>query len=286
MSFPVPERCSDNVVEPLPGTAKKTKVYVVLEWPRGWSHDVLDGDTFGPELTEALNAKLGKGASLQLIRRPGREGRWAEKLHLYLVFAEEAVTELLLVDGPDAVLTLDLTGPGRNGGQVVDEPLVLVCTHGKRDVCCAVKGRPLAQSLAQYAPDIVWESSHMKGHRFAPAMLLLPWGYSFGRLNEHAARELVSSAVEGRFFYPGNRGRGTLSAQEQVAELAVAQMLIDDAEPLAFGALAVDEEVVTHPDGRSWSVDVEQIVVDGVIASCGDEPKSSTAWVAAEVTPR
>ncbi len=31
----------------------------------------------------------------------------------------------------------------------------------------------------------------------------MPWGYSFGRLNIEAARELVRAAQRGQYFYPG-----------------------------------------------------------------------------------
>ena len=149
------EFCSDIQVEPLPGTAKKESVYVLFEWPGGWSRDVLDGDTFGPELTAQLKAKLKGVAGLQLIRRPGRDGRQVGKMHrCYLVWAEQGVMELVLLTGPEKILDLDLTGPGCNGGGTLDTPLVLVCTHAKRDTCCAVKGRPLAAELVADYP--IW----------------------------------------------------------------------------------------------------------------------------------
>jgi len=153
--------CSDYQVEPLPGTAKKESVFVLFEWPGGWSRDVLDGDTFGPELTAQLKEKLNGQAGLQLIRRPGRDGRQIGTMHrCYLVWAEQGVMELILLTGPEKILDLDLTAPGRNGGGTLDTPLVLVCTHAKRDKCCAVKGRPLAAELVEDYPDMVWETSH------------------------------------------------------------------------------------------------------------------------------
>lgn len=275
------QRCSDVRGEPLPGSAKKERVYVILEWPQGWSRDVLDGGVFGDELTAQLKKKLSKVASLQLIRQPGRDGRQIDKHRLYLVFVEQARTELLAVDGPEAILDLDLSGPGRNGGQLVEDPLILVCTHGKRDVCCAVKGRPLAAELADRFPG-VWETSHTKGHRFAPSILLMPWGYSFGRLNVEAASAMVAAAIKGEWFQPGNRGCGLYSPRGQVAEVAVAGML----DHLSYGDLTVveaDPVVVTHVDGRRWAVELEKKEVTGVISSCGDAPKTSAVWVASAI---
>ena len=281
------EFCSDIQVEPLPGTAKKESVYVLFEWPGGWSRDVLDGDTFGPDLTAQLKAKLKGVAGLQLIRRPGRDGRQVGKMHrCYLVWAEQGVMELVLLTEPEKILDLDLTGPGRNGGGAVETPLVLVCTHAKRDTCCAVKGRPLAAELVEDYPDMVWETSHTKGHRFAPSVMLMPWGYSFGRMNKEAAAQMIAAAARGKYFYPVNRGRGIFGPRGQVAELAVARALIDAGEELSYGQLtATDSGEVSHIDGRRWRVALEEREVEGVVSSCGDAPKTGQAIVATGVEP-
>ncbi|KQB87475.1 sucrase ferredoxin [Corynebacterium lowii] len=283
----VAQRCSDIHGEPLPGTAKKGDVYVLFEWPGGWSRDVLDGGTFGPELSAQIKAALKGKAALQLIRRPGREGQRIGARHrCYLVWARTGQMELLLLDAPVDLLALDLSGPGRNGGQRVDTPLMLVCTHGRRDVCCAVKGRPLAAELAATFPSgLVWETSHTKGHRFAPSVLLMPWGYSFGELNPQAGRDLLEHALTGRFFYPANRGSGLYGPRGQVAELHVARRLIDAGEALHYGDLTVSDSPgeaveVRHRDGRTWEVPLEQREVPGVVASCGARPKTARVWVA------
>lgn len=278
-------RCSDIQVEPLPGTAKREHTYVVLEHPGGWSRDILDGETFGAELTARLRAHLKGNAGLQLIRRPGRAGQTTGPRRLFLVFTEQAVVETLTVTEPEEILDLDLSGPGRNGAAPVTHPLVLVCTHGKRDVCCALKGRPLAAELVERFPgDLVWETSHTKGHRFAPSLLLMPWGYSFGRLNHQAAAALVDAALAGTYFLPGNRGCGRYEPRGQVAELAVATALVEAGEAPGFADLSVAGDVVTHADGRTWAVELKKQEVTGVVSSCGDDPKVGTSWVAEKVT--
>lgn len=284
--------CSDIQVEPLAGTAKQESVYVLFEWPAAWSRDVLDGHTFGPGLTERLKAKLKGVAGLQLIRRPGRAGRERGTGHFrcFVVWAKEGLVQDYILNGPEDILDLDLENPR---GTCL--PLVLVCTHAKRDACCAVKGRPLAASLACEYEETVWETSHTKGHRFAPSVLLMPWGYSFGRLNVEAGRELVGKALRGEYFYPANRGSGLNTPQGQVAELAVAQLLLDVPETLHYGDLHVDaaaeaaaEDSVTvrHADGRAWVVELEEKEASGVVSSCGDEPKTSRFYVACRVERR
>ena len=286
--------CSDVEVEPLPGTAKPGSVYVLFEWPEAWPRDVMGDAALGEELTAKLAPMLeAHDATLLLIRHPTREGRNISDHHLYLVFADEAVTEVKHVDSPDELLELDLSGPGRNGAERRERPLLLICTHAKRDRCCAAKGRPLLNELHARHPfgpgnDVVWETSHIKGHRFAPTMLLLPWAYSFGRMNIEAADAMLADASEGLYFVPGNRGRGTLGPAEQVAELAVAA----EVPGARYGQFEVaasggDSALVTDTaSGQVYEVQLEQRPVSGVVDSCGKPPKESTAWVAASVTPR
>lgn len=286
--------CSDVEVEPLPGTAKPGSVYVLFEWPEAWPRDVMGDAALGEELTAKLAPMLeAHGATLLLIRHPTREGRNITDHHLYLVFADEAVTEVKHVDSPDELLELDLSGPGRNGAERRERPLLLICTHAKRDRCCAVKGRPLVNELHARHPfgpgnDVVWETSHIKGHRFAPTMLLMPWAYSFGRMNIEATDAMLADASEGLYFVPGNRGRGTLGPAEQVAELAVAA----EVPGARYGQFEVaasggdSAQVTDTASGQVYEVQLEQRPVSGVVDSCGKPPKESTAWVAASVTPR
>ena len=285
--------CSDVEVEPLPGTAKPGSVYVLFEWPEAWPRDVMGDAALGEELTAKLAPMLeAHDATLLLIRHPTREGRHISDHHLYLVFADEAVTEVKHVDSPDELLELDLSGPGRNGAECRERPLLLICTHAKRDRCCAVKGRPLLNELHARYPfgpgnDVVWETSHIKGHRFAPTMLLLPWAYSFGRMNIEATDAMLADASEGRYFVPGNRGRGTLGPAEQVAELAVAA----EVPGARYGQFEVaasggdSAQVTDTASGQVYEVQLEQRPVSGVVDSCGKPPKESTAWVAVSVAP-
>ncbi|WJY91345.1 Sucrase/ferredoxin-like protein [Corynebacterium faecale] len=287
---PNPVRCSDTGVEPLPGTAKTGDRFVLLEHPGAWSRDVLDGDTFAPEFTGRLKKHLkASGMGLQLIRKPGREGRQITGHTVYLVFSDQQVMERLVLDSVEQIMDLDLSAPGQNdaefGARPVAHPVLLICTHAKRDVCCALKGRPLAAELvADFPSDYVWESSHTKGHRFAPSMMLMPWNYSFGQLNREATTDMLMAAQKGEFFLPGNRGRGTVDARSQVVELAVAGHLISRGETVGLSGFQVDGTQVRLPDGRVFEVEVSQEDVDGVISSCGDAPKVAKSWVATAVT--
>lgn len=315
--------CSDLQHEPLPGTAKAGSLFVALEHQYGWSNDILDGGVFGEELTGRIKEWLAqRGAVLQLIRRPGRLGQIpCDGVTMYVAHCPPAGDGPNVGSGPflekrqvcdaEEMLSLDI-GLGRptEGAVAVEKPLLLVCTHGKRDRCCAVKGRPIAQALANVHPDVVWETSHSKGHRFAPALVLLPWNYSYGRLSAAETNEMLDDAYASTLHRNGCRGRGVWDARGQVAELAargeagewgidaVVAVHADDVEGAVFGAdpdetpdvLAQVSDVLVHApgadaaavvafaDGRRYGVALGKMVTEGVVSSCGDAPGPKKGW--------
>lgn len=159
------------------------------------------------------------------------------------------------------------------------EPLALVCTNGKRDRCCALLGRPLASELAASGAE-VWEITHIGGHRFSPTLLVLPYGYAYGRATAHSVKEVLASARRGRIAVDGARGRSAWDRPGQAADLAVRRHTGEDradaltvaevttcplpssgdtaAHPAATGWAAT----VRHYDGRSWQVTLAQLPAD------------------------
>ncbi len=84
--------------------------------------------------------------------------------------------------------------PGQRRGP---QRLALVCTNGKRDQCCALRGRPVAAAIAAATDWDTWECSHLGGHRFAATMMLLPTGDMFGWLDPESALEVMQTVRRG-----------------------------------------------------------------------------------------
>jgi hypothetical protein len=116
--------------------------------------------------------------------------------------------------GADAELVATVDAPG----DPYDGPLVLVCSHGRHDTCCAVRGRPVAAALAAADPEPVWESSHVGGCRFAPAVVLLPHGYVLGGLDPAAAPAVLAAYRAGHVDPSVVRGRTALPPAVQAAQ--------------------------------------------------------------------
>lgn len=104
---------------------------------------------------------------------------------------------------------------------------VLVCTNGRHDVCCAVRGRPVAAALASRWPEAVWETTHTGGDRFATNAVVLPDGVIYGGLDPGSAVEVVSAHHAGQTERRHVRGYIGLAPPEQATRLLSAPTLAE-----------------------------------------------------------
>jgi hypothetical protein len=107
---------------------------------------------------------------------------------------------------------------GEDQGSVSTEPVYLVCTHGRHDACCAVRGRPVAAALASAYPERTWECSHIGGDRFAANVVVLPHGLFYGHVPPTRALELARQYDEGAVVPDLLRGSGTFAPPVQAAQ--------------------------------------------------------------------
>lgn len=260
------ERCSRlsaTVGEPTAGTAPGAAAWIALEQPGPWGREAATESHLDPELGRTLAERAASaGARLALIRRPGRHAEPVGTRTVWLAGTVPGRATLYRaeVDDPRALLDLDLAAlvAGRPAGLGEPEsgPVLLVCTNARRDACCALYGRPLAQDLSARYPGRIWETSHLGGHRFAPTALLLPGGYAYGRLTPASGGWVMDAAAAGRLLLPGLRGRTSFPPAAQVAEVAVREAIReDDPEALRASGDGADGVVtVEHVDGRAWRV--------------------------------
>jgi hypothetical protein len=107
---------------------------------------------------------------------------------------------------------------GADPGEVSNEPIYLVCTHGRHDACCAVRGRPVAAALAAAYPERTWECSHIGGDRFAANVVVLPHSLFYGHVAAPRAVELAKHYDEGLVVPDLLRGSGAFTPPVQAAQ--------------------------------------------------------------------
>jgi hypothetical protein len=213
--------------EPLAATASRVDHWLLVEYRRLWSRDTIGGSGLSDELKEHLRAQLRAlpNSRLLLVRRPERRGR--RGLAVFLARSLEADRSLhgLEIDEYDELLGLDLAGALGGGtpvGAPVGHPLYVVCTHGKRDRCCAKHGRPLYDELREQGDEgWVWQSTHVGGDRFAGNVVTLPDGLFFGRMTRADVWPLLDEHLAGRIDLAHYRGRSCYGFAVQAAERRV-----------------------------------------------------------------
>ncbi|RDI32035.1 sucrase ferredoxin [Lentzea flaviverrucosa] len=278
-------RCStlsDFAGEPLAGTAATATAWLCLEQPGPWGRDALTESHLDPELGAELQRRAaGTGVRILLIRRPGRhaDDHVPARRRLYLASAKPGASWLEQADlaSPEEALELDFEalGQGRSTafGTPVRDPLLLICTNSKRDVCCALYGRPIATALH------LWECTHTGGHRFAPTGVLLPTGHLYGRLDHQLAQRVVTEGI----VADRCRGRSCFTPRGQVAEVAVREKISEHRDVLTVVAETPDSATVRHADGREWRVALTEQTVPARPASCGKSPDIAIALVATAI---
>lgn len=262
---------SSSLAEPVAATAATARTWLLLEQPGPWGPKALTGSHLDPRVGRALErAAAGTGVRVGLIRRPGRHADRHDVRRRVAYMAHTVPggswVRDAIVEDPAALLGLDFEALGRGdhrgfGMAYEGDPLALVCTNGKRDRCCALNGRPLAAELAASGLGQVWEVTHLGGHRFSPTMLVLPYGYAYGRVDARLARQVLAAAREGHMVLEGCRGRSAWERPGQAAELAVRRLTGE----LRAEALTVDGAHgtrVRHLDGRVWDVGVTPVAAE------------------------
>jgi hypothetical protein len=300
--------------EPLAGTAPVVGCYIIIEQPGPWGREALLDSHLPQDLgKQLLSLTVGTQVKIVLARHPDRLERDAHTGHnVWIAHTAPGHRGMRhgMVNDLTALLDWDYAAIAEGNlppiGHIQRRPLTFVCTHGSRDACCAVVGRSVYDELLASVPtderSLVWEISHLGGHRFAPTTLSLPSGSVHGRLDASDTIAMRAAATQGQVFLKGFRGRGSVPAPLQVACIAVRNAYdITDAEamdvlrvvneravPAPTSIVFLDEKMETevrHADGRCWRVTVQRKQLPGLRAeSCGNDPEAIFAWTVLEVT--
>ncbi len=246
-----PFRCSDEARrrgDPIAGTAPPARRWLLVELDARWLPAALTSLVSDPATRAALEAiATAAGARIMLIRRHGRRqtsprrswcvvddprtargpittwGTWVgadDLIHPATLLKHQAASAHALTAS-----TQRHHGAPQGPVWPTEPELLLVCTHGKHDVCCATRGRPVAAALTERWPKATWECSHTGGDRFAANVISLPDGACYGGLDPDVAVEVLEqhfAAGPNTAYLRGWTGR---TPAEQAAVIAAHRAL-------------------------------------------------------------
>jgi len=230
-----PTPCSQaslDAGEPVYASATgKTDIWLLLEHDGVWKPKILESPGLAPRTRAWFEAFMADHptARPQLIRRD-RQTRTDSRLRFFFVVSGEEDPRIwsFALDDAAELERLDLASlvanPRGMPAHQRHRPLFLVCTHGKRDACCARFGPSVYQALKAEWDDEVWQCSHIGGHRFAATMLCFPHGLCFGRLGGSAALRVARGYAARRLTdLLHYRGRTAYAPPVQAAEYFLRQ---------------------------------------------------------------
>jgi hypothetical protein len=271
-------RCSDDARrrdDVMAATAGPAHRFLLVEVSGPWGRSaLLDSRLDRYHAGRLADAADAAGVRVLVIRRPGRTPQrrsWGEvprsAVALVDVSAQGRAVGWHSWSLPHELLDIDLYGRVEPNGR---QDVALVCTHGRHDLCCAVRGRPVASALAAASPWDVWECSHLGGDRFAANVLLLPTGDLFGGLDEKTAPAVAAAHREGRVVAEHYRGRfGTAPA----AQAAVQHLLEHAGTQVREDVVVQRVERLPDEDAQRWQVDAA--VREGSVGSGRDSGRGS-----------
>jgi hypothetical protein len=285
---PLAHRCAIESLgrqEPMAGTAWHAERWLVVEQPGSWGAKALTQSYLDPDVGAALETAGERwGVRVLLARRPSwvpRRQVETRRVHLVHTGIEARWIEQLDVDvGDDSrLLGIDLRTLAYPDPPGIGEPgpasLLLVCTNGKRDPCCADLGRPVVRALAAAGEPDVWEASHVGGDRFAGNLVCLPEGVYYGRVEADVAVGLVADHRRGVLDLERYRGRSCYASTVQAAEAYVRKDLgerrIDGLAVLSTERRNGGYVVVRlqQRDGRTVDVVVDRVRERPALLTCG-----------------
>jgi hypothetical protein len=243
-----PERCapaSERRGDPLIATAAPAGRFVLVEQPGAWGRDALRDSRYGPALTRLVARCRAADARLLLIRRAHRDPSPSRAFAVADVRPGREAIAWGSFEDDGELAEID---PTRFPTEPSLSPAFLVCTHGRRDPCCAARGWPVVVALRDAFPAQTWQCSHVGGDRFAANVVALPHGIYYGRVTPADAVALAHRHVEGRVTLPSLRGRScfppSVQAAQHFARLDLGVDEIDALAPVGIEQVAPDETAV------------------------------------------
>lgn len=203
--------------EPLGATASRIDHWLLVEYRGLWSHDALAGSGLSDQVKNRLRTLVAERPRTRLlfIRRPNRRSH--DAVAVYVADSREGNERLgrLELRDHEELRALD---PFK-AAEPVDEPLFLVCTHGKHDRCCARYGRPLWEAVSEELDEVsAWQCTHVGGDRFAGNLVILPHGLYYGRVDREDVGEVLDHHFSGQIALEHYRGRSCWPFAVQAAE--------------------------------------------------------------------
>ncbi len=269
--------------ESLFGTVKPVQVWLLLEFNGRWNSEAFDDS----DLPEAVKTRLTTWlvtipqSRILLIRQKPRLAPEGIQFYVALPRPHDPLLYAFTLKAYEDLLALNIPllvdDPAVYEVQRQHDPLALVCTHGRRDPCCARLGVPVYERLVEQMGARVWQATHVGAHRFAANVLFFPHGIYYGRVAPDDANNLAVAYRDGQMVPELLRGRSAYDQPVQAAE-ALLRLETGITDLAAFQLVrndAAESGVVQFAAANGGALHTVEVAEDPeaaqIMASCGDD---------------
>lgn len=206
------------------GTASMGDAWLLLEYAQPWGARAYQESAIPKAVKTHLSSVLKSiPRSRVLFIKQARKVKGP--FVLFVVRSRESSSSILKYEFSEYEQLLDfdlasaLAGGSPAGTTPWEDALFLVCTHGKRDKCCAKFGIPIYKTICTLVGESsAWQCSHVGGDRFAANVVCFPDGIFYGHMTEENAKLIVKEYYDRRIVLPNFRGRACYPFPVQAAE--------------------------------------------------------------------
>ncbi|MVM33966.1 hypothetical protein GO755_28280 [Spirosoma sp. HMF4905] len=202
--------------------------FLLIEYNYAWEEKVLETSTIIPDEVKAFldtGVENGDFSRIFLVKN-GQSNR--DSIHLFLVNnrPEDPFAKQLCINNYQDLLAIDFRQEFANETDRLPEPMYLVCTHGKVDMCCSKFGLPIYKRLIELGAD-VWQCTHVTGDRFAPNVVQVPSGHYYGHLQLDEIEPFYDTLQSNQLYFTKYRGQSWYSKPQQAADYFLRKHLAD-----------------------------------------------------------
>ncbi|HEX8707063.1 MAG TPA: sucrase ferredoxin [Pyrinomonadaceae bacterium] len=254
------------------GTASVGDTWLLVEYPHFWGPKAIHDSALLPAVKNHLSLIL-KTVPRTRVLFIKQDRRMTDAPSLFIVRCRERNPAIYRtkLESYGRLLDFDLpsliAGAGWGDAKPFDGPLYLVCTHGRRDKCCAKFGYPIFKALRSERRNAVWQSSHVGGDRFAANLICFPHGLFHAHVTAESGRAIMDQYEAGRLVMQSYRGRSCYSYPVQAAEFFVrTESGINEIDALRYHDCArLDERTwrasfKTPADGRVYEAKIVRVM--------------------------
>jgi hypothetical protein len=208
--------------EPMVGTAAHHRVWILLEYAGIWTNKAIFDNSLPPEVNAYLQQQLAMIPQAEALFIKQRQRANTATVRLFVAdLRSKPVVYGFELGGYDELMGVEIAGilNGAEDGSahLHHDPLYLVCTNGKRDLCCAKFGLPVYQTFSDQVGEQAWETTHIGGHRYAPTLISFPDGICYGRVAPSDVNDIIQAEKDGQLLPHLLRGQAALPPEVQAA---------------------------------------------------------------------